>query len=97
MSSESAWSEAGNAEGLHLALLGLSFAYTLLQALDLRLVRWCSLRARRPIHVHLQSTLYVPFHALTQPAIVKALTHLETDDLVLRLHQVIEHIEVGLL
>ena len=39
----------------------------------------------------------MPFNSLTEPTVLKPLTHLETDDLVTKLHEVIKNRQVCLL
>lgn len=85
MCSESTWSKARHAKSLHLALLGLCFAFARRHALDLRLVDGTSLHSRRAIHIDFQSTLDMPLYSLAQPAIMQALAHLEAYDLMARL------------
>lgn len=56
-----------------------------------------TLQAWATIHVDLETTLTVPLNSLTEPTVLEALAHLETDDFMAKLHEVIKDCQVCLL
>lgn len=96
VSSECARSETRHTERLHFCFFRLLLSLNLLHLQNLILLNWTSLEAWTAIQVDLETSLDVPLHALTEPAVLESLTHFERDDLVAEFHQVIENTDVRL-
>lgn len=77
MSGECARSETRHTERLHFCFFGLLLSLDLLHLQNLILLNWSSLEAWTAIQVDLETSLDVPLHALTEPAVLESLTHFE--------------------
>jgi len=75
VSGECARSETRHTERLHSRFLSLLLSLNLLHLQNLVLLYWSSLEAWTAIQVDLETSLDVPLHALTKPAVLESLAH----------------------
>ena len=87
----------GDTKCLALDFICLPFLLYWIQLLDLINCNRSALNARTPIHIHSQTSLYVPLYFLTMPAIHQSLYHFEAYNLMTNLHKIIEHCHISAL
>ena len=78
-------------ERAHLGLVGPYLPLADRHLINLRDDHWTPLQARTAIKVQLEASLHVPLDLLAEPALAEPIAHLETDDLVRCLGEVLIH------
>ena len=86
--------ETADCEGLHFSFLLKLLLLGLREGNDLLHIDRPTLQARTAIYVQPKPALDVPLNFLALPALVEPTAHLEADNLVLELHQVVEYRDV---
>lgn len=87
--------EATDGERLHVCFLTKSLFLWCRKRVNLDRCNSSALNAGAAVNVKFKTALDMPLNPLTEPALIQALAHLKTDDLVFEAHEVVEDCDLS--